>query len=332
MEQSQENVLLWSADSGKFLNRFKTSAGVNCMAFSPDGRSLAVAGMDRSLRIWEMVSGQARQTLQTEDEVMSLAYSPDGKLFATAKNRTITRRSSDGTTGIAEIGKPEPARVHLWNLDAEKALSRMEGHQGAITSLTFSPDGKLLATASNDTTVLLWDAARFKSNPPAEVQLRPEQLQSLWNDLAAADAVKSYRAIRTMAAASRSSTAFLKEQLHPVAPADANLVARLLADLDGDQFAVRDKAMQDLERLGDRAATGLRKALDAKPTLEVKRRIEQLLEKQNGVGNIRMVRALEILERIGTTEARKLCEALADGVPDAPLTREARAMLKRLSR
>jgi hypothetical protein len=120
--------------------------------------------------------------------------------------------------------------------------------------------------------------------------------------------------------------------LQPVAPVDAKQVAGLLADLDSEQFAVREKAMHQLEKLGDRVTTELRKSLAGNPSPEVKRRIEQLLEKPNGADHLRMVRALETLEYIGMAEARDLCAALADGVADAPLTREARATLRRMVR
>lgn len=162
--------------------------------------------------------------------------------------------------------------------------------------------------------------------------MRPEQLESLWVDLDGTDAVKAYRAIRTLAAAPKESVAFLKRRLQPVAPVAAKQMARLLADLDSDEFAVREKAMKQLEKLGDRAVAELHKALAGKPSPEVKRRIEQLLEKQNGADQIRMVRALETLENIGTAEARDLCARLADGVADAPLTREAGATLRRMVR
>jgi hypothetical protein len=109
-------------------------------------------------------------------------------------------------------------------------------------------------------------------------------------------------------------------------------VARFLADLDGEDFAARDKAMPELDKLGDSAAADFHKALAGKPSLEVKRRIEQLLEAQGGKEHVRMVRALEALERIGTREARSLCEKLAGGVAEARVTREAQATLQRLSR
>ena len=300
--------------------------------FSPDGRTLAVGGQkaDASIYVWELATGRLWLKLNHGEDVTHLAFSPDGRLLAAANNNIAYRNYALRPESFG-LTAPLP-QVHLWDLAAEKEVHVLKGHQGPIGSLAFSPDGKLLATGSDDTTVLLWDATRFKTNHPAEVQLRPEQLESLWADLGGEDAIKAYHAIRTLAAAPKSSVAFLKRHLKPVAPVDAKQIARLLADLDSEQFAVREKAMQQLEKLGDRAATELRKALAGNPPLEVRRRIEQLLEKQNGPEHIRMVRALETLERIGTAEARRLCAALAQGVGDAPLTREARATLKRLSK
>src|SRR5262249_17811524 len=80
--------------------------------------------------------------------------------------------------GRTRPGYPSASRprVGLWDVAAEKELPPLEGHQGAITSLSFSPDGKLLASASNDTTVLLWDATRLrKAHPPEAAQLKSEE-------------------------------------------------------------------------------------------------------------------------------------------------------------
>jgi hypothetical protein len=213
---------------------------------------------------------------------------------------------------------------------AEKSQSLPAGGTGH-KALTFSADGKLLATASNDTTVLLWDATRFQPRRRVAEKMRPEQLKTLWDDLASDDARKAYRAIQTLTAAPKESVEFLKGQLRPVVPADAQQVARLVSDLDSEQFATREKALQELEKLGDRAAGALHKVLAGKPSLEVQRRIEQLLAKQPGVDYLRAVRALEALEQMGTPEARKLCALLADGAAEARLTREAQATLQHLA-
>ncbi len=327
-------MILWEVDRNQRRTFFEASlpAGLKCLAFSPDGRTVAAGALDGCIYLWELISGRRRATLKAGEIITTLSFSPDGKILAAAGNASYRHVSLTDDSVQPSNGKPLPPRVHLWDMDAEKELPSLEGHQGSVTSLSFSPDGKLLATGSNDTTVLLWDATRFRTHRPTEVQLRPEQFQSLWADLGGGDAVKAYRAISALAAAPKSSVEFLKQHLHPVAQADAKLVARLIADLDSDQFALHNKAMQELEQLGDRAATELRKALDRNPPLEVKRRIEQLLDIQNGAEHIRVVRALETLERIGTSEARELCARLAEGVPDAPMTREARATLKRMTR
>jgi RNA polymerase sigma factor (sigma-70 family) len=303
-------------------------AGLKCLAFTPDGRTLAAGAMDRSVYLWEVVSGRRRATLKMEEIPTSLAYSPDGKVLAAASNSNYrdTGLIDDGV--YPEAGKSLPPRIRLWDVAAEKELPPLQGHHGSVTSLSFSPDGKLLATGSNDTTVLLWDATRWRVRPPTEARLRPEQVEALWADLGA-DAVKAYRAIRTLAAAPASSMEYFKQHLRPVKPADPGRVARLLADLDSGQFETREKAVQELEKLGPSAATELRKALAGEPTLEVKRRIERLLEKESGGDHVREVRALEALERMGTAQAREMCARLAEGVPDAPLTREARATLRR---
>jgi RNA polymerase sigma factor (sigma-70 family) len=330
--ERKENLLLWSADTGKLLRRLPERAGVRCLTFSPDGKTLAAGGMDRAIHLWELASAEKRLTLPHGEEVTSLAYSSDGRVLAAVNNTTWTRLSSDGTTGLPQVGKPERPRVRLWDLSVAQEIPALRGHQGAITALAFSPDGGLLATASNDTTVLLWTAPRPKAPDRPADKLRPEQLESLWSDLRAADAVKAYRAVCALAATPEQGVGFLKRRLEPVAAADSRQVARLLADLDGADFAARERATRELEKLGERAAPQLRVALAGDPSTEARRRIERLLERANGRERLGAVRAVEVLEMADTREARRLCEMLAGGVAEATLTREARTALEGMKR
>jgi hypothetical protein len=109
-------------------------------------------------------------------------------------------------------------------------------------------------------------------------------------------------------------------------------------DLDTNQFAVRESAKQELEKLGEIAAPACRKALEQKPSVEARRRLEALLEKQSrewqnpSSERLRTLRAVEVLEHIGTPEARQVLETLAKGAPEARLTQEAAESLQRLSR
>jgi hypothetical protein len=104
----------------------------------------------------------------------------------------------------------------------------------------------------------------------------------------------------------------------------------LIAKLDADEFAVREKAAEELAKLGRAARPALQKALKGQPSIEVRRQVERLLEKL-GDERLQAWRALEVLEHIDTPESRQLLEKLADGPADAYLTKAAKAISRRLA-
>ena len=85
-------------------------------------------------------------------------------------------------------------------------------------------------------------------------------------------------------------------------------MAALVADLDRDTFAVREKASQELEKLGESVVGALRAKLADRPALELRQRLERLLDKFDGKGlsaeQLRAVRAVQVLEHMGTAEAK----------------------------
>jgi hypothetical protein len=112
-------------------------------------------------------------------------------------------------------------------------------------------------------------------------------------------------------------------------------VARLLAELDDDRFPVRRRASAELEQLGRGAEAALLEALQGKPSLELRSRLERLLDRLNGTKpspeQILAQRGTEVLERMGTPEAREILQALARGAASDWTAREARLSLKRLA-
>jgi hypothetical protein len=214
-----------------------------------------------------------------------------------------------------------------------KELTRLKGHQGEVTALAFAPDGKTLVSGSADFTLLVWDVSHL-DKPAPMLELPPKKLDALWTDLAAVDARNAFQAIHVLARASKQSVPFLNDHLKP-ATLDPQRIAKLVADLDSEQFKTRKNAGDDLEKLGELAEPALRKALEGNPTLEIKKRIEPMLEKIAAQvlssEQVRGIRGVEVLELAGTPEAKQVLEALAKGAPGARLTQEAKASLERLA-
>src|SRR5262249_50779721 len=147
------------------------------------------------------------------------------------------------------------------------------------------------------------------------------------------DAARAFDAIWWLASVPNEAVPFLAKRLRPVVAADPQRAARLVADLDSKSFATRKKAAEGLEQMGEGAGAALRQALEGKPAIETRRRVEELLDKLTGLSpeRLRIARAIEALEAIGNREAVKLLERLAGGLAGARATQEADAAAKRIA-
>jgi DNA-directed RNA polymerase specialized sigma24 family protein len=128
-----------------------------------------------------------------------------------------------------------------------------------------------------------------------------------------------------------------EERLRPVEPASAEQTGPLIRALDAGAFQRREQAMKRLRELGPRAEPALQAALKAKPSPEVTRRIRTLLAAPEGptplsAAELRELRAVAVLERAGTANARRLLRTLAAGAGAARLTRQAQAAGARIER
>src|SRR5262249_11478416 len=159
--------------------------------YSADGRTLAVGCLDTTVSLWETATGRVQQTLSHGDVVTSVVFAPDGRQLATANNGTHRRHGQAGAPRDRD-------KVRVWDVAAGKEVRRLAGHRGGVFGLCFAADGRYLASASSDTTVLLWDARTWPAFAP--VQLSPDELKAAWADLDGADAARAFRAIGKLAA------------------------------------------------------------------------------------------------------------------------------------
>jgi WD40 repeat protein len=152
------------------------------VAFSPDGRTLALSGHeDWAIKLWDLANGKLWRTLTGHDRtVFGIAFSPDGQTLASPsgdrtiklwevatgkQQRTLTGHTADVIrVRFAPDGKTLASvsfdgTTKLWDATTGKHLRTFSGHRGEVHGLAFSPDGKTLATSGADATVRLWDVA-----------------------------------------------------------------------------------------------------------------------------------------------------------------------------
>jgi RNA polymerase sigma factor (sigma-70 family) len=334
------------------------------IAVSPDATIFALPGtMREPMRLEDVATGERLLTfpiLKRSDKPLS--FSADGRLLLShaltpapppARGSTQTLHLWEVLTASELLASPIPISSHeaavsadgrllaavspqreilLWDLKRDKELHRFKDFGSGVNSLVFSPDGRRLVSSLYDSTLLVWDVAAVRSKDGTAI-LDAESMRRAWDNLAA-DARKAFAARWTLAAAPAEAMTLLKEHLHPEKAANPQRLRRLLADLESEQFAVREKAQEELAKLADLAEPALRQTMANKPALEVRRRVQAVLEHLRVPVTqpelLQSLRALAVLEDIGTPEARRLLGDLATGAPESRLTREAKESLRRL--
>ena len=283
--------------------------------FSPDGRVVAVSSAGR-VTILEAVTGRHLRVLERkfgEGDVRGLAISPDGLQIA-----------------VGSVG-PEPV-VRVWDVESGQEQATYRGHLGDVNAVAFAPDGKSIASAGDDQAVLLWKA------PPLPPSLAPMKAPDAWESLDALDAPTAHSAMGSLLADPVMAVATARNGFRGIA-GEQTKIRRWIAELDHDEFRIRETARKGLVKAGLRAAPLIndpgRKRLGA----EGEERIRQILDAHENLGlrvpesglfgeQLRMVRAVHVMETIGGKDARALLEEIARGPLDDRVAKEARAALE----
>lgn len=346
---------LWDAGTGKEHCQLGHPASVTTLAFARDGKSLATGSKDQRIRLWDPATGKEVAVLgRHRNQVTALAFAPG--------SRTLVSASQDSTIRIWDVVKKEKVQqlagydggvtavavspdgkmiaslsrdraVHVWETLSGKERLRFGWQGDFFLTLAFSPDGMRLASAS-PTAAFIWDAS---GNARPTVKPSSTALDLLWANLASTDAAVAFQAIGRLTANPDQALPLIERQLKILVKLDdPERIDRLIADLDSNIFTVRNLARRELMAIGNLARPALVRALANKPTLETRRSIDYVMDRIDPINPppawLRSLRTVEVLERIGTDQARKLLKQLIQESPANRCKQEAQASLDRLAK
>jgi hypothetical protein len=310
-------VRVYDLKAGKELAKFHPGVRVVNVAVSADGRRVAAVTAPNSRGrpdprevtvVWDVATRKELARVPQYRESSSVSLSPDGRLLA--------------------VGQSWYGEVRVWEV-ASRSERFLFRHSGPITSLAFAPDGRALAAASKEAPVYLWDVTGNLAGPPPAWD--PAGSDRVWEELASPDAAKAFAAVRRLRGNPSAAVPFLRQRAKlPVAPSPDALKA-LFADLDAADFGEREKATSALEGYGEMVGDALRAELARSASPEARKRLQGLLDKLSipTPVRLRLMRAVEAVEGMGTPAADALLSAWVGGSGGPTLAAEATVVFTR---
>jgi WD40 repeat protein len=275
-------VVLWDVSTRKAIWQHHEKKGIPTVAFSPDGRTVAIGSYDKDAKLLDRTTALVKKVLVHPKTVRSVAFSPDGRFLATACY---------------------DRKIRVWDVGSASVRLTIEGRNSVIFGVVFSPDGKRILSAETNAGAKLWDASTGRERQSIKVDFVPcaefspdgnwviigsgNGTTEIWNSDTGQMRVRFSgmnarqlafsEGARTMAVCDPGSRVIGLYDLtfHVPDPKNIDRVRTLLTKLDDDSYEVREGVSEELSKVGFDAEGELRKAMkeSASPEVRIRARL-----------------------------------------------------------
>jgi hypothetical protein len=348
-----QTARIWDPATGKETAKWKLQEeSLPALSFSPDGKFLAVGCSPPRVRIYECATQREAHTfsLYRRGDITAVAFTGQRTLVATAGSGRAWRcdmvqNHSEAvgvgrSTTLALVSSRDTRLLLLGGADGELDLydtalfNSLRGFSattaeyapgidnlpkndpGKITSVAISTDGRYLAAGCADGRARLWRLLDLLHEGGPPDKLTQQDVERLWGELGAADALAGYRALTLLAQFPSQAMAHFQDQVAPLEKVRREDVVKWVGQLDDDDFDTREQATTNLEKFSPVAEPELREAIaKRKVSIDAQKRIERILaaldQSTPTPDRLREIRMVQVLEQIDTQEARQMLERLA---------------------
>ena len=313
-------ICFWDIPRRQLLTRSNAHRGeVRKLEFINDGQGIISADTSGQIVVWDAHSGGpfSFRLPDHEGEITAMAVTHDGALLATSsRNDRI---------------------VHVWELATGEEISRFSGHQSIVKSIVFSADGRIGVSGGFDAVVFAWELfpeLRLQDATSTQISERDAELQ--WVELSGSHAIAAQRAIAHLANHPPLAIELVASHLQQMTQFHRNQLDVSIANLNHVDGDIRQQAIRDLEDTGDLAEIALRRTRKQISSLIYRQRLDAVLRtiQQQPCSPTKraIVRSVQLLERIGNSDAARVLTELAQGAADDLCATVASGALRRINR